>query len=291
MKKWYGSAALLGGAVIWGFAFVAQSVGMEYVGPFTFQAVRSLIGAAALLPVILIMDRQKKKKPDYKAASPEQKRYLWKGGILCGTALCVAANFQQMGILYTTVGKAGFLTSMYTVIVPVLGIFLHKKVPLKIWGCVAVCMGGTYLLSMSEAMSLGKGDALIIACAFFFAIQIMVVDHFAGAVDGVKLSCIQFLVCGILSAVPMLLFETPSAAALISAWASILYAGVLSCGVAYTLQIVGQKYTQPTTATLLMSMESVFSLIGGLLLLHQVPSLKEGIGCLLVFAAVVFAQL
>lgn len=291
MKKWYGSAALLLGAVIWGFAFVAQSVGMEYVGPFTFQAVRSLIGAATLVPVIYVMDRHKKKKAEYVPAAPKQRKKLWMGGLCCGLALCIAANFQQMGIMYTTVGKAGFLTSMYTVIVPILGIFLHKKIAPKIWGCVVICMTGTYMLSMSEAMSLGKGDALIIICAFFFAIQIMVVDHFAKEVDGVKLSCLQFLVCGILSAVPMFLFETPSLSALTAAGASILYAGVLSCGVAYTLQIVGQKYTQPTTATLLMSMESVFSLLGGLLLLHQVPSLKEGIGCLLVFLAVVIAQL
>lgn len=291
MKKWYGSAALLLAAIIWGFAFVAQSVGMEYVGPFTFQAVRSLIGSAALVPVICVMDRQRKKKPGYTAQDKKEKRYLWKVGIACGIVMCIACCLQQVGILYTTVGKAGFLTSLYLVLVPILGIFLHNKVPARIWFCVAICLAGVYLLSMTGSFTLAAGDAMILACAFFFAIHILIIDHFAQDVDGVRLSCIQFLVTGILSSVCMFALEKPSLSGLMAAGVTLLYAGVMSCGGAYTLQIIGQQYTEPTTATLLLSMESVFSMVGGVLLLGQTPSLRELCGCMLVFAAVVLAQL
>ncbi|HCT92721.1 MAG TPA: EamA family transporter [Lachnospiraceae bacterium] len=291
MKKWYGSAALLLAAVIWGFAFVAQSVGMEYVGPFTFQAVRSLIGAAALVPVIYIMDRQKKEKPGYAAPGKKEKVYLWKVGIACGIVMCIASCLQQVGILYTTVGKAGFLTSLYLVLVPVLGIFLHNKVPAKIWFCVVICLAGVYLLSMTGSLTPAAGDAMILACAFFFAIHILIIDHFARHVDGVRLSCIQFLISGLLSSVCMFALEKPSLDGLMAAGVTLLYAGVMSCGGAYTLQIIGQQYTEPTTATLLLSMESVFSMVGGIMLLGQTPSLRELCGCALVFAAVILAQL
>lgn len=290
MKKWYGNAALLMAAVIWGFAFVAQSVGMEYVGPFTFQAVRSYLGAAALVPVILVMDARKKKRPDYAPPGKQERRKLLTGGIVCGVVLCIACCFQQVGILYTTVGKAGFLTAMYLVLVPILGVFLGRRAPKKIWFCVAVSAVGIYFLSMTESLTLAKGDVLVIVCAFFFAIHILAVDRFAPDVDGVKLSCIQFLVTAVISTVPMLLFEKPEIGQLTGAWLSILYAGVMSCGGAYTLQILGQQYTEPATATLLLSMESVFSLVGGILLLRQVPTWRELLGCALVFAAVLFAQ-
>ena len=220
-----------------------------------------------------------------------EKRCLWKVGIACGIVMCVATNFQQVGIQYTTVGKAGFLTSLYLVMVPVLGIFLHKKVSVRIWFCVAACLAGVYLLSMNGSFVLAGGDAMIIACAFFFAVHILLVDRFARLVDGVRLSCIQFLVTGILSSVLMFALEKPSLDGLLAAGATILYAGVMSCGGAYTLQIIGQQYTEPTTATLLLSMESVFSLVGGVMLLGQTPSLRELGGCALVFAAVILAQL
>lgn len=291
MKKWYGSAALLLAAIIWGFAFVAQSVGMEYVGPFTFQAVRSLIGSAALVPVIGIMDRQRKKKPDYAAPGKEERKYLWKVGIACGIVMCIACCLQQVGILYTTVGKAGFLTSLYLVLVPILGIFLHNKVPARIWFCVVICLAGVYLLSMTGSFTLAGEDAMILACAFFFAVHILIVDHFAQNVDGVWLSCIQFLVTGVLSSVCMFALEKPSPDSLLAAGGTLLYAGVMSCGGAYTLQIIGQQYTEPTTATLLLSMESVFSMAGGVMLLGQTPSPRELCGCVLVFAAVVLAQM
>ena len=291
MKKWYGNAALLLAAIIWGFALVAQSVGMEYVGPFTFQASRSFLGSAALVPVILIMDAKKKKNPDYAPPGKKERRRLWVGGIVCGVVLCTACCFQQVGILYTTVGKAGFLTAMYLVLVPILGIFLGRRAPKKIWFCVAVSAVGIYFLSMTESFAFAKGDILVIVCAFFFAIHILAVDHFAPDVDGVKLSCIQFLVTAVISSALMFLFEKPQAGQIAGAGISILYAGVMSCGGAYTLQILGQQYTEPATATLLLSMESVFSLVGGALLLGQIPSGKELLGCALVFAAVLFAQM
>lgn len=298
MKKWYGSAVLLLAAVIWGFSFVAQSVGMEYVGPFTFQAVRSLVGSAALVPVILVMDARRK-KAGVLPPSREDKARLWKAGILCGLVLCVACSFQQVGILYTSVGKAGFLTSMYLVLVPILGIFFHRRAPLKIWFCVAACAVGIYLMSMTGMLAesaaganiFAKGDGLVIVCAFFYAIHILVIDRLAPGLDGVRLSCIQFLVSGLLSTVIMFAVETPSFEGIFAAGTAILFSGVMSCAGGYTLQIIGQQYTEPTVATLLLSLESVFSMVGGVLLLHQIPSLRELLGCVLVFAAVVLAQL
>lgn len=290
MKKLYASGTLLLTAIIWGFAFVAQSVGMDYVGAFTFQSTRSFLGAVTLLPFILISDHRKRKTGTEVPCSAADKKHLLFGGIVCGVILTVASVFQQIGISYTTVGKAGFITSMYLILVPILGIFLHKRVPIKIWGCVVVAAIGLYLLSISSSFTLSKGDTLTIVCAFCFALHILCVDHFVAGADGVKLSLIQLCSSGILSAVPMLLIEQPTVAAIRTALIPILYAGILSSGVAYTLQIVGQKYVAPTTATLLMSLESVFSMVGGVLLLSQIPTLREFGGCVLIFAAVVIAQ-
>lgn len=290
MKQLYASAALLLTAIIWGFAFVAQSVGMDYVGAFTFQSTRSFLGAVTLLPFILISDHRKRTSGTAAPCSAADKKHLLIGGIVCGVILTVASIFQQMGIRYTTVGKAGFITSMYLILVPILGIFLHKRVPAKIWGCVAIAAVGLYFLSISDAFALSKGDTLTIVCAFCFALHILCVDHFVAGADGVKLSFIQLCVSGILSAGPMLLIDQPTVAALRAALPPILYAGILSSGVAYTLQIVGQKYVAPTTATLLMCLESVFSMVGGVLLLSQVPTFREFGGCVLIFAAVVIAQ-
>lgn len=291
MKKWAANGCLLLTALIWGIAFVAQSVGMDYVGPFTFQAVRNLLGAATLVPLILVLDRQKKKAGEYTPPTKDQKRVQWKAGILCGLALCVASNLQQIGIGYTTVGKAGFITSMYLVLVPVFGIFLRQRVPGKIWFCVMMAAVGLYLLSMTESFTFAKGDLFMVGAAITFALHILIIDHYAPKVDGVRLSCTQFLVTSILSGVLMAIFETPSLSSILEAWMPIAYAGILSCGGAYTLQIIGQKAAKPTTACLLMSLESVFSLLAGIVLLHQIPTARESAGCVLMFAAVILAQI
>lgn len=274
-------------ALIWGCAFVAQSVGMDYVGPFTFNTARFLIGAIVLLPVIWFMDRQRKTGAEKGAGQ----KTLIIGGICCGIALAVASTLQQWGILFTTVGKAGFITAMYIVIVPMLGIFIGKKVRPLIIGCVAIAVVGFYFLCMTESLRLGLGDFLVLLCAIAFSIHILVIDHFSPKVDGVKMSAIQFLTAAIISAVPTLLWEQPVFTEILQAWQPVLYAGVMSCGVAYTLQIIAQKNADPTVASLLLSLESVFSVLAGWVLLGQGLSLKELFGCVLIFCAIILAQL
>lgn len=274
-------------ALIWGCAFVAQSVGMDYVGPFTFNMARFLIGAIVLLPVIWFMDCQRKTGAEKGAGQ----KTLIIGGICCGIALAVASTLQQWGILFTTVGKAGFITAMYIVIVPLLGIFIGKKVRPLIIGCVAIAVVGFYFLCMTESLRLGLGDFLVLLCAIAFSIHILVIDHFSPKVDGVKMSAIQFLTAAIISAVPTLLWEQPVFTEILQAWQPVLYAGVMSCGVAYTLQIIAQKSADPTVASLLLSLESVFSVLAGWVLLGQGLSLKELFGCVLIFCAIILAQL
>lgn len=274
-------------ALIWGCAFVAQSVGMDFVGPFTFNMARFLIGAIVLLPVIWFMDRQRKTGAEKDAGQ----KTLIIGGICCGIALAVASTLQQWGILFTTVGKAGFITAMYIVIVPLLGIFIGKKVRPLIIGCVAIAVVGFYFLCMTESLRLGLGDFLVLLCAIAFSIHILVIDHFSPKVDGVKMSAIQFLTAAIISAVPTLLWEQPVLTEILQAWQPVLYAGVMSCGVAYTLQIIAQKNADPTVASLLLSLESVFSVLAGWVLLGQELSLKELFGCVLIFCAIILAQL
>ena len=274
-------------ALIWGCAFVAQSVGMDFVGPFTFNMARFLIGAIVLLPVIWFMDRQRKTGAEKGAGQ----KTLIIGGICCGIALAVASTLQQWGILFTTVGKAGFITAMYIVIVPLLGIFIGKKVRPLIIGCVAIAVVGFYFLCMTESLRLGLGDFLVLLCAIAFSIHILVIDHFSPKVDGVKMSAIQFLTAAIISAVPTLLWEQPVFTEILQAWQPVLYAGVMSCGVAYTLQIIAQKNADPTVASLLLSLESVFSVLAGWVLLGQGLSLKEMFGCVLIFCAIILAQL
>ncbi len=293
------SALLLLTAAIWGVAFVAQSVGMDYVGPFTFNAVRSLIGGIVLIPCIALLKRINAGSKDAAetagraAGDPSgQRKLLLTGGVACGVLLCIASNLQQFGIMYTSVGKSGFITAMYIVLVPVFGIFLKKKVGMKIWCSVAIAVGGLYLLCMTDnGFSIQKGDLLLLLCAVVFSFHILTIDYFSPKVDGVKMSCIQFFTCGILSMVCMFLFEQPQIGAILQAWMPILYAGVMSCGVAYTLQIVGQKGMNPTVASLILSMESVISVIAGWLILHQKLSGRELLGCVLMFAAIILVQL
>lgn len=285
------SLLLLLTAVIWGIAFVAQSAGMDYVGPLTFLCVRSLIGGAALLPVIWFLERQKSDAQKQEDRTPEKRRLLIKGGILCGLALCFASTFQQYGIQFTTVGKAGFITACYIILVPIAGLFFGKRCGLNIWIGVLLAVGGLYCLCITETLRIGKGDILVLICAFIFSAHILVVDHFSPLVDGVKMACIQFFVCGLVSGAGMLLLEHPAVSDILMAWQSILYAGLLSSGVGYTLQIVGQKGLNPTVASLILSLESVVSVLAGLLILHQTLSSREVLGCVLMFAAIVLAQL
>ena len=288
------SLLLLLTSFIWGVAFVAQSVGGEAVGCFTFNGVRSLIGAFVLIPVIYFLDSQKKKELGEEKFL-EQKgdsKTLLLGGVCCGVMLCIASNFQQFGISFTTVGKAGFITAMYILIVPILGLFMKKKMGVKVWLGVVLATIGLYMLCMtSESFSLSKGDFLVLICAGFFSLHILIIDYFSPKVDGVRMSCIQFFVCGIISVIIAFIFESPSLSAILSGWLPILYAGVLSCGVAYTLQIVGQKNMDPTVASLILSLESVFSVLAGWLILNQTMTLREFSGCGLMFLAIILAQL
>lgn len=285
-KRFYGNVMLILTALIWGSSFVAQSVGMDYIGPFTFNAIRCIIGGIVLIPIIFIIDKVKKD-----SKSKDNNNQLILGGILCGIALFTGSTLQQFGISFTSVGKAGFITALYIVLVPLLGIFFKKKVSLKIWLSVLISMIGLYLLCITENFSIGKGDLLVLCCAFFFSIHILLIDYFSPKVNGVKMSCIQFFVAGIISILPMAIFESPTLTSILSAWAPILYAGVLSCGVAYTLQIVAQKNTDPTVASLLLSLESVFAVISGWFILSESLSFKELTGCALVFIAIILAQL
>ena len=284
------SLLLLLTATIWGVAFVAQSVGMDYVGGFTFNMARSLIGSAVLLPVIWFMGRNSSKKAEEAQGSSSRKDLLW-GGLACGILMCLASNFQQFGIKYTTVGKAGFITACYIVLVPILGLFLKKKCSPFIWLAVAMSVAGLYLLCITDGFSIGKGDILVLICAVLFSFHILVIDYYSPKVDGVKLSCIQFLVCGILSGVPALIFEKPEMSAVLTAWQPILYAGVMSCGVAYTLQIIGQKNMNPTVASLILSLESCISVLAGWVILGQQLSAREIAGCVIMFVAIILAQL
>ena len=287
------SLLLLLTATIWGVAFVAQSVGMDYVGPFTFVFARNVIGGLVLLPVIAVLGKSGGPHPKQ---APEERRKACKtliiGGMCCGTALCAGSITQQFALLYTPVGKAGFLTACYILIVPLLGLLFGRKCGLKHWCGVALAMAGLYFLCMTGgSFGFAMGDLIGLSCALLFSIHITVIDHFSPMVDGVKMSCIQFFFCAILSGIGMLIFEQPSFANILAAWKPILYAGAMSSGVGYTLQIVGQKGMNPAVASLIMSLESVISVIAGWLILGQALSGREIFGCVLMFGAIVLAQL
>ena len=297
-KKLHSNLMLLLTAFIWGVSFVAQSVGMEYVGPFTFNSVRNFIGAFVLLLFIPLIDKTNRTSASTDPASDpaanvssSNRQTLIIGGILCGICLAVASSFQQIGIAYTSVGKAGFITAMYIVIVPILGLFLGKKVRALAWISVGLSVVGLYLLCMTGSIALNKGDLLELICAFCFSFHIMIVDYFSPKVDGVRMSCIQFFTCGILSGIPALLFEHPELSSILKAWQPILYAGIMSCGVAYTLQVIGQKNMNPTVASLILSLESCISVLAGWIILGQQLSIKEFLGCIIMFAAIILAQL
>lgn len=273
-------------ALIWGAAFVAQSAGMEQNGPFTFNTIRMILGGIVLIPCIALFDKMRHVRLGWRSAD----KNLWVGGCLCGVALFTGATLQQFGIQYTSAGKAGFITALYVIFVPLCRLFAGKRPGKLLWGSVALAAVGMYLLCMDGSLSLSKGDVLVLLGAFGFTAHILIIDHFSQKVDGVRMSCIQFFVAGALSLVCMFLFEAPSVPAILSAWAPILYAGLLSCGVAYTLQVVAQKDTDPTVASLILCLESVFAVLFGWLLLGETLSMKELLGCILMFVAIVLAQ-
>ncbi|MCD8081974.1 MAG: DMT family transporter [Clostridiales bacterium] len=276
-------------ALIWGIAFVAQSEAMHDVGSFTFNGCRFVVGGMVLIPVILLLRRR-----GGGARGRDGRRRMHTavvGGICCGLCLCLASSLQQFGIAQTTVGKAGFITALYIVIVPLLEIFLGKRIGRNVWISVLIAALGMYLLCIREGFSVGRGDLLVFFCAIVFSFHILVIDHFSPRADGLVISCVQFLTAGIISWILTGLFERPTVGAIAAATVPILYAGVVSCGVGYTLQVVAQKDVDPTIASLLMSLESVFSLLAGWVILGQRLSGRELGGCALVFAAIVLAQL
>ena len=281
-------------AAIWGFAFVAQRVGMQHVGAFTFNGVRFALGSMSLLPVINFFGRKSKAEntdnPDVKIFEEESMKVTIKSGMLAGSVLFIGASLQQVGLIYTTAGKAGFITSLYIVLVPIFGIFLKQKTHYTTWIGALTSVAGLYLLSINESFSIEFGDLLEIIGAFFWAAHIQLIDRFVKNVDAIKLSCIQFATCSVLSLIAALIFEDVSLAGLKAASIPILYGGIMSTGVAYTLQAVGQKYAQPSHAAIALSMESVFAAIGGALFLYERLPGKGYAGCMLMLSGMLISQ-
>lgn len=284
-----GSAMLLLTSIIWGTAFVAQSVGMDHIGPFAFNAARCYAGVVVLIPVILWMKRSRARTPSGEKTGNPKKLII--GGVLCGIMLCAASLFQQVGIKQTTVGKAGFLTALYIIIVPILGLFM-KKIPSPLmWAAVLLALAGTGLLSLNGDFTIAAGDLYVMISAVFFSLQILIIDQLISYVDGVQLSAIQLLVSAVISTIIASIMEITTGEALIGAALPILYTGVMSSGIAYTLQILAQRKVAPAAASIIMSMESVFALLAECFLLGETVSVKEIIGCTLLLAAVLLAQI
>lgn len=294
-QKLNGNLLLLLTSLVWGISFIAQSKGVELITPMAFNGIRSVLGGVVLLPVIFFLDIGKKKK-----GIPVQKidKTFIIGGLICGLCLCVASTLQTFGMVYTSPGKSGFITALYMVLVPIVGLFMGKKTRPIVWISVLIAICGLYLMCISESLSINIGDVLTLICALVFTFHILAIDHFAPKVDGVKLACMQFFVCGILNLIYVFLFEDPELEPILDCWFSIGYSGIFSCGVAYTLQIVGQKYTDPTSASILMSLESVFATLTTVILVAlgwdltggQLTS-REILGCVLMFAAIILVQL
>ena len=295
-NKLKGNLLLLLTAFVWGLSFISQSKGVEVIPPVAFNGIRSLLGGIVLLPVIYFLDRNKKKKGQevYKVD-----KKLVVAGIICGSFLCLASTLQTIGMVETSPGKAGFITALYMVIVPIIGLFFGKKPTLNVAISVLIAVSGLYFMCIEPgSFALTSGDILVFLCAFVFAGHIMVIDYFSPKVDGVKLACLQFFVCGIINIVWMCFDEIPTFGAVMDAWLAIGYSGAMSCGVAYTLQIVGQKYTDPTSASILMSLESVFATLSTVVLIALGWELTGGslttreiLGCILMFVAILLVQL
>lgn len=286
-KQLRGSACLLLATFIWGTTFIAQSVGMDHIGPFTFQAVRCALAIIGLMPVIWLFD----KKDGKRFLTQWKDKKLWKAGLFCGIPLFLACNLQQVGIVYTTAGKAAFLTAMYIVLVPVLGLLLKRKISFMVPISVAIAVVGLYLLSFAGVSGINIGDILLLGSALMFAVQILAVDHFAADTDSLRLNCLQAAVCAVGSAIITCFTEDVSVSNLLDCWFPLCYAGFLSMGAAYSFQIIGQKHVEPTTASLIMSMESVFAVLAGWLLLKETMTVQEALGCVLLFVAVFLSQI
>ena len=285
-SKLMGNMFLLLTSLIWGLAFVAQRVGMDYVGPLTFTAVRFWLGAAVLLPLLYYTE----KKNSAKDAEEKAISTLLAGGI-CGAIIFIASILQQYGLVFTTAGKAGFITALYIVIVPILGLAMKQRPGAKSWIGVALGSIGLYFLTITDSFTIARGDFVVLVGAFFWAAHVLSIDRFNPYVDSIKLSITQFTVCAILATIGMFIFETPSIGSIVNGAIPILYSGILSCGAGFTLQIFGQKHTTPTVASLILSMEAVFGAIFGFLILKEIMSIKELFGCFFMFTAVIISQL
>lgn len=294
-QKWKGNSLLLLTALVWGVSFISQSKGVETISPLAFNGIRSMLGGLVLLPVIALLDFNKKRKgqPIYKI-----NKELLAGGIVCGVLLCLASTLQTAGMVYTSPGKAGFITALYMVIIPIIGLLTGKKPRPVILLSVMIAIVGLYLMCIDSKFTINKGDIMIFICAFLFAGHILAVDYFSPRVDGVKLACLQFFVCGMINLICMFFLEVPKLSDILDCGIAIGYSGIMSCGVAYTLQIVGQKYTDPTSASILMSLESVFATLATVVLVAcgwqltgGALTLREIIGCIFMFAAIILVQL
>ena len=289
-----GALILFAAAFIWGSSFVAQSIGMEKIEAFTYNGIRTLMGAAVLLPIVVCRDLRAVKNTAAEAKRTFAQTYkkTWLAGAVLGLALCAASNVQQFAFVWSTPGKIAFITALYMLFVPMLGILLHKKIPPLIWGCVALGAVGLWFLSVPAGgfSDVNFGDLLALVCAVLFAVQILLVERYAAIYDPVRLTFVQFLVSGVLSVLLMFVFETPRTPNINAAIWPLLYSGVLSCGVAYTFQTIGQKYTESTVASLIMCMESVFGVLSAMVILRQIPTAREWTGCALMLTAIIAAQ-
>lgn len=288
-QKIKGNLIMLLTAFVWGLGFVAQSAGMEYIGANTFNGIRMLIGSAVLFPLAVISFRKKHySKEEGKAVL----KTLFKSGILCGVLLCGASTIQTYGLAYTTAGKSGFITAMYIIFVPIIGIFMKNRITVRTILCAFIALFGMYLLCLSgSGGAINVGDALTLVCAIIFSFHILVVDKYTPYVNAVQFSCIQFFVCGAINILLMLCLEDFSFEVIKSCTIPLLYSGLFACGIGYTLQPVGQRYAEPTTASILMSLESVFALLSGMVILKDRPTISELLGCLIMFGAIILIQL
>ena len=294
-QKLKGNLLLLLTALIWGISFISQSKGVEEISPVAFNGIRSLLGGIVLLPVIFMLDKNKKKK-GIEIQKFDKKLLI--SGIICGALLCFSSSLQTWGMVYTSPGKSGFITALYMVIIPIIYLFMGKKLRPIILVSVLIAVSGLYLMCINSELSINKGDIITFICAFGFAAHILVIDSVSNKVDGVKLACTQFLVCGIINIIIMLFTDIPSITSVLNCWSAIAYSGIMSCGVAYTLQIVAQKYTDPTSASILMSLESVFATLTTVILVACGWNLTGGqltareiFGCVLMFVAIILVQL
>lgn len=279
------------GAFIWGSAFIFQKQGMDYIDPLAFNGIRNIMGATALLPFIFISDKRKDKEALEKEKA--SRKLLFKAGAICGVCLAAASAAQQFALKYTSTGKVGFITTLYIIFVPIVGVFIGKRFRPLLWVSAVLAIIGLYVLCIKkgEGFTLSLGDWLALSCAFLFAFQILSLDKFTPLVNPVKLACVQFYVCGIICCTLMFIFEKPTLSSVLAAYIPLLYAGLLSTGVAYTFQAVAQKHTNPVIASLIMSLESVFCVLTGWALLHEVLTPRETVGCVIIFIGVIIAQL